>query len=110
MPMFLAMFTDRNQFSIVFLTVMTRGPSTEGSGLNSGNRRTTHSTGTIVLKMNLKTILNQGGYRSLAQYMFVDNIELRVETSKTNIFSVNFLDPAAVLYPITGTIPDNFST
>ena len=90
------MLTVRDWFPIVPLTVMTRGLCTEGSKINSCDRQTTHNTGTILLKANLKTNLHQRGYRSLVQYKFADNIKHRVETGKENINPVNLLNPRAL--------------
>lgn len=84
MPLFLTMCKDRDRFPIVLLIVMTRGPHSEDSRINSGGCQTTHITGTILLKTNL----HQEGYRSLAHYMSVDNIKLRVETNDKNINTV----------------------
>lgn len=92
MPLFPVVFTDEDWFSTLLLTVMTRRPH----------------TGTIFLKVNLRTNLHEGEYRSLAQYTSVNNIELTVETYQKNIYPINLLNPR-VLYVIARTIPDNFS-
>lgn len=70
MPLFLAMFTDMDQFSIVLLAVVTKGPQTKGSEINSGPFQTTHNISTILLKMNLITNLHQREYKSFGSVYF----------------------------------------
>lgn len=109
MPLFLAMHRDTYRFPIVPLPIMTKGLRTEGNEVNSRGRQSTRNNGVILLKANLETNLHSEGYKSLTQYTFANNIELRVETSKKNINLVNLLD-SRVLYAIVRTIQNNFST
>ncbi|TYK30972.1 NAC domain-containing protein 89-like isoform X3 [Cucumis melo var. makuwa] len=44
------MLTDKYQFFVVFLAVMSRGPHTEGSGINGRGGQNIHSACTVLLK------------------------------------------------------------
>ena len=92
-------------FSIVIFPTTGRGSHTKSNRVNSWDGRNIHSICTILLMMNFRIDLHQGGNRSLAQYTLKNYIKLRVKTSKKIINPVNLFN-FGVLYTITNTTLD----